>query len=143
MLISDTKTYDVVKNFNLRMLVEDTMSYLRKHKKIEEVQYFKIDNGYLIQAKDPGVTFKKLLGLGKAIQFELTLSGDQLTSRVGYGDYIKSGVGTAIRTVVFAPFGIPALYGWAKQLLLISDVDKYIKKYVENTKKYYLKANQN
>lgn len=133
MIFAESKTYSVTQGFiDLQKLSKDAVDYLMIHKNIETAQHFQIDNGYLIQAKDPMFNVKGLLGLGKAVQFELALNGSELTARVGYGDFIKSNIGTYVRTFVFVPLAAPSLVGMIKQALLINDVLKYVERYATN-----------
>lgn len=133
MIFAESKTFSVTQGFiDLEKLAKDAGDYLVIHKNIEKAQYFQIDNGYLIQAKDPMFNVKGLLGLGKAVQFELVLNGNKLTVRVGYGDFIKSNIGTYVRTFVFVPLGLTAWVGMIKQAMLINEVFKYVEKYATN-----------
>ena len=111
---------------------KSTVNFLLNERKIKYVQYFKTENGYLVQAKDS--IFSKLIGTDQAIQFQLIIGKNTITVEISKGEWRKTDLRKSavmlVKSFVFLPLAIPDWVGSVKQLTLLKEVNKHIERYI-------------
>jgi len=138
--IKDYKIYHFPEDFDgldvlAEVIAKNVMQFLLSDCEIENAQYYPIEDGYIVQAKDPMFSsIKGFLGTDLAIEFHLIVGRNTLTIKLGKGAWFKKLTGSAtkviVKTLVFAPLAITDIAGMVKQMKLLYRVHCHIENYI-------------
>lgn len=129
--MADSKVFKLLDNLDAVAVGRGVEAFLRDKKKMV-AEGAQTPEGYFIQAKEQDDGWKKIAGMGKAVQIQMLQSNDVLTVNIGNGKWSdKVGAG-AVGMLVFAPLAVTAAIGAVGQKNLPGEIFDYIERFIES-----------
>jgi len=122
--------YTLTSDKNITGMARTIESFLRFNKKMDS-QIIDIDNCHIVQARTKGGTFKKFIGMDKAItiKIEKTLSNEAVVE-IANGKWVDKGLIFLLSMVVLWPLTITSVVGAYMQGTLPGEIKNEISRYL-------------
>ncbi len=127
--MADSKVFRLLDEVTVEMVGDAVVLFLREQKNLV-TESEKTTEGYLIQAKEDGDTWKAISGTTSAIKVQMLVAGDILTVNIGSGkwsDKIGAGVAGAF---IFAPLLVTSAIGAIRQKKLPDEIFDFIERFI-------------
>lgn len=127
--MADAKVYRLGPDLSMEDVAYALEDYLRTQKRLETEGVRQSENSYFIQARQTE-TWKKFMGLDRAIQIRLSVYNDMLTVDLGAGRWVDKLGAATVGYIVFAPLLLTAAIGALGQEQLPRDIFDFLQRFI-------------
>ena len=126
--MADAKVFRMDGSLTLEDVARALEDFLRTQKRLETEGVSQSETSYFIQARQPE-SWKKFVGMDKAIQVRLSVYGDMLTVDLGAGRWVDKLGAATVGYIVFAPLLITAAIGALRQDQLPQEIFSFVQRF--------------
>ncbi len=126
----------MIPTFDLNAFSNSLYQHMTHTLKLETQTLSSGDSCVVLQGREPK-TFKKYVGMDKAITVKISISDQLMTAEIGQGKWVDKAAGAAVAWLLFWPAAVTAAIGTVQQAQLPGRIFTFIQDYVAMNRDEY------